>query len=233
MGYLRASLALLVVGLACVAPASSALAREGGTTHHFVGNVTSEVAVLSSEQEFAFGQLQIQCKGVKPARTQTKTVFPALKILVELEFIKCKTTPLRAGSQTLSPSKASFSGPLDIEYLANGEPDATIVNTSPVTITFRGAMAGCTVSMDSTTTLTEPADPTDEALYTNTEVKAKNTRFFPTGVQHVVSIANTFEKITYAITGGPCESLKKTAGKEGEYFGTLLTGTRTGNLSWE
>lgn len=225
MGYLRA-VALLVVGLACVAPASSALAREGGTTHHFVGNETSEVVVLSSEQEFSFAQMQIQCKGVKPARTHTKTVFPALKILVELDFVKCKTTPLKAGNQTLAPSKAAFSGPLDIEYTANGEPDATIVNTAPVTITFKGALAECEVSLVNT-------DATDEALYTNAEVKAKSTKIFPSGVQQVVSIANTFEKLTYAITGGPCESLKKTAGKEGEYFGTLLTGTKTGNLSWE
>jgi hypothetical protein len=229
MGYLRAAVALLVVGLACVAPASSALAREGGTTHHFVGNQTSEVEVLNSEQELSFAQLQIQCKGVKSARTHTKTVFPALKILVELEFVKCKTTPLKAGSQTLAPSKATFSGPLDIEYTANGEPDATIVNASteaPVTIAFKGALAECKVSLVA-------KGVTDEALYTNTEVKAKSTKIFPTGVQHVVSIANTFEKLGYAITGGPCEALKKTAGNDGEYFGALLTGTKTGNLSWE
>ena len=135
---------------------------------------------------------------------------------------------IKLNNKSIAASRANVSGPFEIEYQAGAEPDATIVNTSetPVTITFGGAMEGCTISV-------LPTNPTDEVKYLNTEVKAKNTKYFPGGVQHVISIANGFEKLNYSIGGGPCEQLKKAAGKEGEYFGTLLTGLKTGNLSWE
>ena len=58
-------------------------------------------------------------------------------------------------------------------------------------------------------------------------------KFFPTGIQEVVAIDNSFHKITYKIGGGACDELKKTEGKEGEFFGTLLIGLKTGDLSFE
>jgi hypothetical protein len=225
MGHLRALLALLAAGLACAALAASASAREGGTTHQFIGSVSSEITLLTSEQELDFVQVVLHCKGVKPVRTHTKSAFPALKILVELKLIKCKSAEIKLNNKSIAASRATVGGAFEIEYLAGGEPDATIVNSSAIPITFGGAMEGCTISIS-------PTGPTDEAKYTNTEVKAKNTKYFPTGVQEVVSIANSFEKMTYTIGGGPCEQFKKT-GKEGEYFGTLLTGLKTGDLSWE
>jgi hypothetical protein len=226
MGHLRALLALLAAGLVCAALAASASAREGGTTHEFIGSVSSEISVLTSEQELDFGQVVIHCKGVKSVRTRTKSVFPALKILVEVQPIKCKTAVIMLNNKTIAASRATVGGNLEIEYQAGGEPDATIVNPAAVPITFAGAMEGCTISIS-------PTSATDQAKYTNTEVKAKSTKYFPTGVQHLVSIANSFEKITYTIGGGPCEAFKKGGGKEGEYFGTLLTGLKTGDLYWE
>ena len=226
MGHLRAALALLAAGLVCAALAASASAREGGTTHEFIGNVSSEISLLTAEQELDFAQVVIHCKGVKPVRTHTKSVFPALKILVVANPIKCKTGVTKLNNKSIAASRATVGAPLEIEYLAGGEPDATIVNSKPIPITFGGAMEGCTISISETR-------PTDEAKYTDTEVKAKNTKYFPTGVQDMVSIANGFEKMTYTIGGGPCEAFKKTEGKEGEYFGTLLTGLKTGDLSWE
>ena len=231
MGYLRALVALLAAGLACVALAATASAREGGEPHQFTANKTAEVSVLSSEQELTFDALTIHCKGVKTTKTHVKTVFPALTILVQVDFIKCTTEPFKIGTKPLEPSKATFGGPVDIEYRAGGEPNATILNTNEVPITFHNAMEGCVL------TLTPPTPPalhtTDLVTYTNAEVKAKNTKYFPSGVQHVVSIANSFSKITYKIGGGPCESIKKTEGKDGEYFGPLQAALKTGNLSWE
>jgi hypothetical protein len=228
MGHLRALLALLAAGTVCVALAATASAREGGPTHQFVGSVTSEITLLTSEQELDFGPVVIHCKGVKPARTHSKTVFPSFKILAAAKLIKCKSVAVKVGNGSIAASRATVGGAFEIEYQAGAEPDATIVNTktSPVTITFGGAMEGCTISVS-------PTLPTDEVKFTNAEVQAKNTKYFPTGIQHVISIANGFEKLTYTIGGGPCEQLKKAAGKEGEYFGTLLTGLKTGNLSWE
>ena len=228
MGHLRALMALLAAGLLCAALAASASALEGGEPHEFIGNVTSEVSVVSSEQELNFAQVGIKCKGVKPVRTHKKTVFPALKILVVFNFIKCKTGVTTLNNKTIAPSKARFGGPLEIEYSANGEPDATIVNSKedPFTITFSGAMEGCTIAF-------LPNRPTDEALYSDAEVPAKNRKFFPTGIQEVVAIDNSFHKIAYTIGGGACVELKKTEGKEGEFFGTLLAGLKTGDLSFE
>ncbi len=226
MGHLRALLALLAAGLICAALAASASAREGGETHEFVGSVSSEVSVVSSEQELDFAQVSIKCNGVKPVRTHKKTVFPALRILVVLNFIKCKTGVTTLNNKTIAPSKAKLGAPLEIEYAANGEPNAKIVNSKPVPFTFGGAMEGCTISISET-------GPTDQAVYSNDEVKAKNMKFFPTGIQEVVAIENSFHKINYKIGGGACEELKKTEGKEGEFFGTLLVGLKTGDLSWE
>jgi len=226
MGHLRALIALVAAGAVCAALAASAPAREGGPTHQFIGSVSSEMTVLTEEQELDFAQVVIHCKGVKPVRTHTKSVFPALKILVDIKFVKCKTALTKLNNKTIAPSKAVIGATLELEYQAGGEPNAKIVNSKPIPITFGGAMEGCTISVLET-------NPTEEAKYTNAEVKAKNAKYFPTGIQQVVAIANSFEKLTYTIGGGPCEIFKKTEGKEGEYFGTLLTGLKTGNLSWE
>ncbi|HUH81957.1 MAG TPA: hypothetical protein VLZ06_11585 [Solirubrobacteraceae bacterium] len=215
-----------MAGLVCVAMAATASAREGGASHEFVGNVSSEIGLFTSEQELDLAPIVIHCKGVKPARTGKKTVFPALKILVVAKLIKCKTVAFKANNVSFAASKATVGEPLEIEYRAGGEPNATIDNSSPVRITFAGALEGCVVSLS-------PTDPTNEVTYTNSEVKAKNVKYFPTGVQHVVSIANGFEKVTYTMGGGPCERLHRTQGKEGEWFGTLIAGLKTGNLSWE
>src|SRR5271154_5269097 len=104
MGHLRALVALLAAGLMCAALAASASAREGGETHEFIGSVSSEIAVVSSEQELDFAQVGIKCKGVKPVRTHNKTVFPALRILVVLNFIKCKTGVTTLNNKTIAPS---------------------------------------------------------------------------------------------------------------------------------
>ena len=226
MGHLKALLALLTAGLVCAVLVPAASARETGPTHEFIGTVSSEIIVLPAEQELDFGQVVIHCKSVKPVKTKTKTAFPALAILVKINFVKCKTGVTEVSHRHIPASKATFGGPLEIEYLAGGEPDAKIVNSAAVPITFGEGLTGCTVSISAT-------DPTDQVTYTNTEVPAKNHKFFPTGVQEVLSIANSFEAITYTIGGGPCEGFKKGGNKEGEYFGTLLTGLKTGELSWE
>lgn len=227
MGHLRALLALLAAtALVCAALAATASARETGPTHQFVGTVSSEIALVTSEQELDFGQVVVHCKGVKSVRTHTKFAFPALEILAKVNFIKCKTGTTELSHKTIAPSKATVGAPLEIEYLAGGEPNATIVNSTAVPITFGGALAGCTISVS-------PTRPTDEVKYTNTEVPAKNHKYFPTGVQKLIAVANSFERITYTVGGGPCEAIKKTSSKEGEYFGTLQTGLKTGDLSWE
>src|SRR5271169_1974747 len=224
MGHLRALIALLAAGLLCAALAASASAREVGEAHQFIGSASSEISVVPSEQELDFAQVEIHCKGVKPARTGKRSVFPALRLVVVIKFIKCKTGVTKLNNKTIAASKATLSGPLEIEYAANGEPNATIVNSKedPVSFTFGGAMEGCTIGI-------LPTRPTDEAVYTNDEVKAKNMKFFPTGIAEVVAIENGFHKINYTLGGGACEELKKTEGKEGEYFGTLLTGLKTGD----
>ena len=226
MGYLRALVALLAAGLACVALAATASAREGGEPHQFTATKTAEVTVLSSEQELSFDALTIRCKGVKTTKSHVKTVFPALGFLVQVYFIKCTTDPFKVGTKLIPPSKAMFGGPLDIEYRAGGEPNATIVNKAPVPITFHNSMEGCALTLLEGST-------TDQVTYTNAEVKAKNTKYFPSGVQHVVSIGNSFSKIFYKIGGGPCEAVKRTEGKEGEYFGPLQAALKTSNLGWE
>ncbi len=226
MGYLRALVALLAAGLLCAALAASASAREGGESHEFIGSVSSEISIAPSEQELDFAQVAIKCRGVKPVRTHTKSVFPALKILVSLNLIKCKTGITKLNNKTIAASRATLGLPLEIEYAANGEPNATIVNSKPDPITFGGAMEGCTITIS-------PTRATDTAVYKNGEIKAKSTKFFPTGIAEVVEIENSFRKINYTIGGGACEELKKTEGKEGEFFGTLLTGLKTGDLSWE
>ena len=202
-GVPRALVALLAAGLACVALAATASAREGGEPHRFTATKTAEVTVLSSEQELSFDALTIRCKGVKATKTHVKTVFPALAITVQLYFIKCTTDPFKIGSKLLAPSKAMFGGPVDIEYRAGGEPNATILNTNEVPIAFHNAMEGCAL------TLTPPAPSaphtTDQVTYTNAEVKAKNTKYFPSGVQHVVTIGNSFSKITYKIAVVPAK----------------------------
>jgi len=233
MGYLRALVALLAAGLACVALVATASAREGGDPHQFTADKTAEVGVLSSEQELSFGVIDIQCRGVKTTKTHVKTVFPTLAIVVDVDFIKCTTTTTKIGTKEVPPSKVSFGGPIDIEYRAGGEPDATIVNTAVVPVTFRNAMEGCTISLFETGAKKVASPASDQVTYTNAEVKAKNTRYFPSGVQHVVSIANSFSKIFYELGGGPCESIKRTEGKEGEYFGPLQAALKTGNLFWE
>ena len=120
MGYLRALVALLAAGLACVALAATASAREGGEPHQFTATKTAEVTVLSSEQELSFDALTIRCKGVKTTKSHVKTVFPALGFLVQVYFIKCTTDPFKVGTKLIAPSKAMFGGPLDIEYRARG-----------------------------------------------------------------------------------------------------------------
>jgi hypothetical protein len=225
MGHLRALFALAAAGLVCVALSASASAREPPPTHQFVGSVSSEITLLTSEQELDFASIVIHCKGVKAVRTHKKSAFPSLAILVRVGFIKCKTGETELGHKHLPGSKATVGGPLEIEYQAGGEPNATIVNSVAVPVTFGGGLEGCTISIS-----TSPA--TDEAKYKNTEAPAKNRKVFPTGIQHLVSITNSFERIPYTIGGGPCETIKKTT-KEGEYFGTLLTGLKTGDLSWE
>ncbi|HTY97296.1 MAG TPA: hypothetical protein VMB91_09675 [Solirubrobacteraceae bacterium] len=233
MGHLRALVALLAAGLACVALAATASAREGGEVHQFNSKKTAEVGVISSEQELSFDAIDIHCKGVKTTKTHVKTVFPTLTILVDVDFIKCSTATTKIGTKELPPSKVSFGGPIDIEYRAGGEPDATIVNTEVVPITFRNAMEGCRISLFETGIKKVASPATDQVTYTNAEVKAKNTKYFPEGVQHVVSIANSFSKIYYEVGGGPCEAIKRNEGKEGEYFGPLDAALKTGNLSWE
>jgi len=226
MGHLRALFALLAAGLVCVVLAATASARETGPTHEFVGNVSSEISLVTSEQELDFGQVVLHCKGVKSVKTHTKSAFPSLQILVKVNLVKCKTGITEVSHKQLRASKALVEGGLEIEYLAGGEPNATIVNSAAVPIAFGGALSGCTVSIS-------PTDPTDQVTYTNTEVAAKNHKYFPTGIQELVSIANSFEAITYTIGGGPCEAFKKGGSKTGEWFGSLLTGLKTGDLSWE
>ena len=229
MGHLRALVGLLAAGLVCAALAVPAMAREGGETHHFIGSRSAEISLVTSEQELDFAQVTIHCKGVKPVRSHVKAVFPALKIVVALKFIKCKTAVTVLNNKSIAASRATLSEPLEIEYTANGEPNATILNSKADTFTFGGAMEGCTITFSPA-----PAPAaTEQAIYRNDEVRAKNTKYFPTGIQEVVAIENTFERINYTIGGGACDELKKSEGKEGEYFGTLLTGLKTGDLSWE
>ena len=225
MGHLRAPVALLAAGLVCMAMAATASAREGGT-HQFVGNATSEVTLFTGEQELDFDPLVIHCNGVKPVRTHTKTVFPVLKIRVDAKLIKCKSVTVKADGEVFPASKVSLSAPFELEYQAGGEPDATIANTAPVQITFAGLMAGCTISVS-------PNRPTDEVTYTDEEIKAKNTKSFPTGVQDVIAIDNSFQRLTYTVGGGLCEAIHRTSGNGGEWFGSLVTGLKTGDLTWE
>jgi hypothetical protein len=228
MKHSRALLALAVSvsGLTCGAFSQGALAKEGGPAHEFTGSVTQEVSAASAgQQEFDFEPLNVKCRGAKPFKGAPKTTFPALKFVVLVKFGKCKTAPLQVGKETHPGSKATFNQALEIEYHAGGEPNAEIKNLGAIQISIPDLE--CTISLAAA----PPA--TDQATYTNVEEKAKSTKKFPLGVQHMVQIDNTFEKITWSASGGVCGQLKKHEGKEAEYFGNLRAELKSGDLGWE
>src|SRR5207302_1254390 len=111
----------------------------------FKGSLTSEVSTVGAgTQEFKFAPMQIDCNGAKGVKTLHQVVFPTGRIVAVLKLIKCRSQMIRVGALTIPAEKASFNLPLEIEYHADGEPNAEIINASKIKIEL--AEIGCTVS---------------------------------------------------------------------------------------
>jgi hypothetical protein len=221
--------------------------------HEFIASKAGKTHGSSeSEQLFKFGTIHISCQ---KAVTKGAVAAGASKTYgVSIKYAKCLTTA-KVGNHEIFLG-TTFQTPLAIEYHANGfvetgseieeiEGKAVIAGGSAVIKINTGrtrefTKSECHLSWPEQTiplvAERKPEGEYSEASYSNSSLPHAVSKTFPDGLQHTVTITNSFKGIKYELEGEPCEEWGKQESSEGvggQYSGTFPAVLGGGNLEFQ
>lgn len=238
---------VIVAGLLVCAPAPATARTEHRSRalpgalgrHRFMASETGAPRIaLQGKLQMTFGPFKITCLKAKAAGGR-RTIFPALALTIPLSPNKCTSEAVKIGKLKVPVAKIFFSAPIAVTYHANGYAEIQAGGKTPggtVKLTVPAAEY-CAIELPAQATPAKaPERPTEEyeaASFEDIEVKTENLKSFPSGLQEKLLLTNAFEKLSYTLTGEPCDELSQTSGKDGTIAGALLAELRNGDLGWE
>jgi len=242
-------LSLVLVGAVC----ALAVAAAPALAHEFIASKTGYTSgKAESEQKFKFGPFKISCEVAKAKGAQAAGSSATLAVAVH--FSKC-VDEIRFGNKpAYVPTR--FRTAVAVEYHANGyvetgseleefEGSATLAGGEAEIHVPTGVIPGekekseCLIHWPEQIiplkALKKPEGEYSQATYSNITQSVLVSKKFPEGIQHGLSIANTFKGIKYVFEGEPCEEWGKEEGEEGggaTYTGTFPVFLKGGNLEF-
>ena len=247
MRHLRLSLGLVSAVCAFAIAATPALA------HEFTASKTGKTSGKAlTEQKFKFGPFKITCEKVKDKGTVAVGSSPT--VATALRFSEC-TDEVKFGSKP-AHVPVHFLTPLAIEYHANGfvetgseleefEGAAVLAGGEAEIKVYTGVLPGeheksrCNILWPEQTlplkAIRKPEAEYSAATFSNVTSPESVNKKFPDGLQHSITVANSFKGIKYEFEGEPCEEWGKEEGEEGgagTYLGSFPMILGGGNLEF-
>lgn len=223
--------------------ASLAVGAASSSAHVFTGERPKEPEVWNvAEQQLVFPPFTVTCQRAASLKSGNVVAFPAPTLFVELRYRGCKALAASLPGKLKRGVGASFGGPVDFEFGADGwvavgadsESSHELEGAKPVEIAMRAIR--CTIVWNAQTT---PAGAPGEAgsEYDAASYERESFEFGPPEIgeeKEGLRIQNRYGGMEYSLSGPGCGAFEGVQANGGTYGGMMVADLRgNDSLYWE